>query len=80
MELTTTIEDAPERIKSLGIPPKTLVHIVIEEQAKPPKNWRQELYEQAMNLEPIDIEGDIVETVKEERKKLDTRNIKSRRD
>ncbi len=76
MEITTTIKDAPDKTGMLGKPPETLVHITIEERQQQ-KEKKDDLLERIMNFEPIDVgEKDIVETIREERERLDTRNLK----
>ncbi len=78
MEITTTIEKASTKLKALNMPAETMVHIIIEEK-QPPESKRDDFYERMMNFEPIEVgEKDIVETIREEREKLDTRNVGTR--
>ena len=54
MEITTTIKDAPDKIRMLGKPPETLVHVTIEERQQQ-KEKKDDLLERIMNFEPIDV-------------------------
>ena len=74
MEIFTTVEEAARRIRALNRPPQTQVHIIIEEK----QSVRQEhnLLQKIRDFKPIEVgDKDIVETIREERERLDTRNL-----
>ena len=71
MEITTTIQEAPSIIQELHIPPNTTIHIVIDE---PLEKRKDTLLDKIMSFRPIEVgDKDIVETIREEREKLNIR-------
>jgi hypothetical protein len=83
MEFTTTAKEITQQIKNRHITPDTVLYVKTENFIKDKSlespyitktSQDDDLMNEIQNHEPIDIEGDIVQTLREERERLDTRN------